>query len=202
MKNGYAKFFNSDAEKDIVNLVRATRNHPSIVMWSSGNEVPDQWGSEGVKRAKFLQDIFHREDPTRPVTVGMDQVKAVMESGFGVVVDIPGLNYRTHLYEEAYQKFPQGMLLGSETASTVSSRGVYKFPVEKAKDKMYDDLQSSSYDLESTSWSNLPEDDFILQDDKDWVIGEFVWTGFDYLGEPTPYDENGLRVVLILELMT
>lgn len=190
VKNGYAKFFNSDAEKDIVNLVRATRNHPSIVMWSSGNEVPDQWGSEGVKRAKFLQDIFHREDPTRPVTVGMDQVKAVMESGFGVVVDIPGLNYRTHLYEEAYQKFPQGMLLGSETASTVSSRGVYKFPVEKAKNKTYDDLQSSSYDLESTSWSNLPEDDFILQDDKDWVIGEFVWTGFDYLGEPTPYDEK------------
>lgn len=190
VKNGYAKFFNSDAEKDIVNLVRATRNHPSIVMWSSGNEVPDQWGSEGVKRAKFLQEIFHREDPTRPVTVGMDQVKAVMESGFGVLVDIPGLNYRTHLYEEAYQKFPQGMLLGSETASTVSSRGVYKYPVQIAKNKTYDDLQSSSYDLESTSWSNLPEDDFILQDDKDWVIGEFVWTGFDYLGEPTPYDEK------------
>lgn len=189
VKNGYNRFFDEYHEKDLVNLIRATRNHPSIVMWSSGNEVPDQWGSEGVKRAKMLQDIFHREDPTRPVTVGMDQVKAVMESGFGAIMDIPGLNYRTHLYEEAYDRFPQGLLLGSETASTVSSRGVYKFPVEKGVQKMYDDGQSSSYDLEYCSWSNLPEEDFVLQDDKDWVIGEFVWTGFDYLGEPTPYDE-------------
>lgn len=189
VKNGYNLYFDDYAEKDIVNLVRATRNHPSIVMWSSGNEVPDQWGSEGVKRAKWLQDIFHREDPTRPVTVGMDQVKAVMESGFGAIMDIPGLNYRVHLYEEAYERFPQGFILGSETASTVSSRGVYKFPVEKGSMKTYDDLQSSSYDLEYCSWSNLPEDDFILQDDQPWVLGEFVWTGFDYLGEPTPYDE-------------
>lgn len=189
VKNGYNLYFDDYAEKDIVNLVHATRNHPSIVMWSSGNEVPDQWGTEGVKRAKWLQDIFHREDPSRPVTVGMDQVKAVMESGFGAITDIPGLNYRVHLYEEAYERFPQGMILGSETASTVSSRGIYKFPVEKASMKTYQDLQSSSYDLEYCSWSNLPEDDFMLQDDKPWVIGEFVWTGFDYLGEPTPYDE-------------
>lgn len=190
VKNGYARFFNADAEKDVVNLVHATRNHPCIVMWSSGNEVPDQWGAEGVKRAKWLQEIFHREDPTRPVTVGMDQVKAVMASGFGALMDIPGLNYRTHLYEEAFKTFPQGLLLGSETASTVSSRGVYKFPVVKAKDKQYDDHQSSSYDMEYCNWSNLPEDDFVLQDDKPWVIGEFVWTGFDYLGEPTPYDDK------------
>ena len=190
VENGYNRFFDEYAEKDIVNLVQATRNHPSIVMWSSGNEVPDQWGTEGVKRAKWLQDIFHREDPTRPVTVGMDQVKAVMESGFGAIMDIPGLNYRVHLYEEAFEKFPQGFILGSETASTVSSRGIYKFPVEKGSMKQYDDFQSSSYDLEYCSWSNLPEDDFILQDDKPWVIGEFVWTGFDYLGEPTPYDEK------------
>jgi beta-galactosidase len=190
VENGYNRFFETDAEKDIINLVHATRNHPSIVMWSSGNEVPDQWGAEGVKRAKWLQEIFHREDPTRPVTVGMDQVKATMESGFGALMDIPGLNYRVHLYEEAFKKFPQGFILGSETASTVSSRGIYKFPVEKAVSKEYDDFQTSSYDLEYCSWSNLPEDDFILQDDKPWVIGEFVWTGFDYLGEPTPYDEK------------
>ena len=189
VKNGYHRFFDEYAEKDIVNLVRATRNHPSIVMWSSGNEVPDQWGDEGVKRAKWLQDIFHREDPTRPVTVGMDQVEAVMKNGFGAVMDIPGLNYRVHLYEQAYKTFPQGLLLGSETASTVSSRGIYKFPVKKAKMKRYEDYQSSSYDLEYCDWSNVPDDDFILQDDKPWVIGEFVWTGFDYLGEPTPYDE-------------
>ncbi|WP_187264425.1 DUF4982 domain-containing protein [Pontibacter beigongshangensis] len=188
VKNGYNRFFETDAEKDIINLVHATRNHPSIVMWSSGNEVPDQHGSEGAKRARWLQEIFHREDPTRPVTVGMDQVKATMQSGFGAVLDIPGLNYRTHLYEDAYKAFPQGLILGSETGSTVSSRGVYKFPVEKGIGKTYDDHQTSSYDLEYCSWSNLPEDDFILQDTRPWVIGQFVWTGFDYLGEPTPYD--------------
>lgn len=188
VKNGYSLYFDEWAEKDVVNLVQATRNHPSIIMWSAGNEVPDQWGTEGVKRAKWLQDIFHREDPTRPVTVGMDQVKAVMESGFGALLDVPGLNYRVHLYEEAYEKFPQGFILGSETASTVSSRGVYKFPVEEGVNKQYEDGHSSSYDLEYCSWSNLPEDDFVMQDDKPWVLGEFVWTGFDYLGEPTPYD--------------
>lgn len=190
VKNGYNRFFDEYAKKDVENLVRATRNHPCIVMWSSGNEVPDQWGSEGVKRAKWLQDIFHKEDPTRPVTVGMDQVKAVMASGFGAIMDIPGLNYRVHLYEEAYEKFPQGYILGSETASSVSSRGIYKFPVAQGIMKKHDDFQSSSYDLGFCSWSNLPEDDFILQDDKSWVLGEFVWTGFDYLGEPTPYDEQ------------
>lgn len=189
VKNGYARFFKTDAEKDIINLVHATRNHPSIVMWSSGNEVPDQNGSEGAKRAKWLQDIFHREDPTRPVTVGMDQVKATMASGFGSLLDVPGLNYRTHLYEDAFKQFPQGFILGSETASTVSSRGVYKFPVVKGTNKTYPDQQTSSYDMEYCSWSNLPEDDFILQDTKPWVIGEFVWTGFDYLGEPTPYNK-------------
>ncbi len=188
VKNGYNLHFDQWAEDDVINLVRATRNHPSIFMWSAGNEVPDQWGDDGVKRLQWLQDIFHREDPTRLVTVGMDQVKAVMENGFGARVDIPGLNYRVHLYEEAYKTFPQGFILGSETASTVSSRGVYKFPVVEGSMMTYPDLQSSSYDLEFCSWSNLPEDDFAAQDDNSWVLGEFVWTGFDYLGEPTPYD--------------
>ncbi len=189
VENGYNRWFEDWAEKDVVNLVRATRNHPSIVMWSAGNEVPDQWGNEGVKRAKWLQDIFHREDPTRPVTVGMDQVANTMKNGFGAIFDIPGLNYRLNLYDEAYHVFPQGFILGSETASTVSSRGIYKFPVELAKMKRYDDFQSSSYDLEACDWSNVPDEDFVWQDDYDWVIGEFVWTGFDYLGEPTPYNE-------------
>jgi len=187
--NGYNLYFDDYAEKDVVTLVRATRNHPSIVMWSAGNEVPDQWGDEGLKRAVWLQKIFHREDPTRPVTMGMDQVANTLKNGFGAIWDIPGLNYRLPLYEEAYDRFPQGFILGSETASTLSSRGIYKFPAKEYKQKAYDDGQCSSYDLEACWWSNVPDEDFYWQDDFDWVIGEFVWTGFDYLGEPTPYDE-------------
>ena len=82
------------------------------------------------------------------------------------------------------------MLLGSETSSTVSSRGVYKFPVEKKYDALYDDHQSSSYDLEYCSWSNVPDDDLALAEDYPWTMGQFVWTGFDYLGEPSPYDTD------------
>lgn len=188
--NGYHRFFNEWAEKDMVNMLRQYRNNPCVVMWSIGNEVPTQWSPEGYKVAKFLQDICHREDPTRPVTCGMDQVKSVLTNGFAAMLDIPGLNYRAHLYDEAYERLPQNIILGSETSSTVSSRGVYKFPVERKAGAMYDDHQSSSYDLEYCNWSNIPDIDFARAEDHEWTIGQFVWTGFDYLGEPSPYDTN------------
>mgnify|MGYP000664009156 FL=1 len=188
--NGYHRFFNEWAEKDMVNMLRQYRNNPCVVMWSIGNEVPTQWSPEGYKVAKFLQDICHREDPTRPVTCGMDQVKSVLANGFAAMLDIPGLNYRAHMYDEAYERLPQNLILGSETSSTVSSRGVYKFPVERKAGAMYDDHQSSSYDLEYCSWSNIPDIDFARAEDHDWTIGQFVWTGFDYLGEPSPYDTD------------
>lgn len=188
--NGYHRFFNEWAEKDMINMLRQYRNNPCVVMWSIGNEVPTQWSPEGYKVAKFLQDICHREDPTRPVTCGMDQVKSVLTNGFAAMLDIPGLNYRAHLYDEAYERLPQNIILGSETSSTVSSRGVYKFPVERKAGAMYDDHQSSSYDLEYCNWSNIPDIDFARAEDHEWTIGQFVWTGFDYLGEPSPYDTN------------
>lgn len=188
--NGYHRFFNEWAEKDMVNMLRQYRNNPCVVMWSIGNEVPTQWSPEGYKVAKFLQDICHREDPTRPVTCGMDQVKSVLANGFAAMLDIPGLNYRAHLYDEAYERLPQNIILGSETSSTVSSPGVYKFPVERKAGAMYDDHQSSSYDLEYCNWSNIPDIDFARAEDHEWTIGQFVWTGFDYLGEPSPYDTN------------
>lgn len=188
VQNGYNLFWDNWAEKDVVNVVHHFRNNPSIVMWCIGNEVPEQGnGNQGPKRNKFLQDIFHREDPTRPVTNGMDNPKAVVDNNFAAILDVAGFNYRPHLYHENYAKIPQQLILGSETASTVSSRGVYKFPVERKAMAKYPDHQSSSYDVEHCSWSNLPEDDFIQHEDLPYTIGEFVWTGFDYIGEPTPY---------------
>lgn len=188
--NGYHRYFDEWAERDMVNMLRHYRNNPSVVMWSVGNEVPTQWTPGGYEVAKFLQDICHREDPTRPVTCGMDQIDAILHNGFGAVFDVPGFNYRAHRYVEGYETLPQKVLLGSETSSTVSSRGVYKFPVGKKYDALYDDHQSSSYDLEYCSWSNVPDDDLALAEDYPWTMGQFVWTGFDYLGEPSPYDTD------------
>jgi beta-galactosidase len=189
-KNGYHRYFNDWAEKDMVNMIRHYRNHPSVVMWSIGNEVPSQGSKQGYKTARFLQDICHREDPTRPVTCGMDQVSSVLSNGFAAQLDIPGFNYRVNRYEEAYSKLPQSVVLGSETCSTVSSRGVYKFPATLRADATYPDHQSSSYDLEYCSWSNVPDEDFAMADAHPWNLGQFVWTGFDYLGEPSPYDTD------------
>ena len=189
-QNGYHRFFDEWAGSDMVNMLHQYRNHPSVVMWSIGNEVPTQCSDEGYRVAKFLQDICHREDPTRPVTCGMDQVTCVLENGFASMIDIPGLNYRTHRYVEAYENLPQRLILGSETASTVSSRGVYKFPVKVSGTAMYPDHQSTGYDTEHCSWSNIPDVDFALAEDFPWTIGQFVWTGFDYLGEPSPYNTD------------
>lgn len=188
--NGYNLLFDEWAERDLVNLVRHYRNNPSVVFWCIGNEVPNQSDKEGYLIAKRLQDICHREDPTRPVTQGMDNPDAVVANGFAAVMDVAGFNYRPHLYVRNYLVLPQKLILGSETASTVSSRGVYKFPVERKAMAVYDDHQSSGYDVEHCNWSNLPEDDFMQHEDLPYCIGEFVWTGFDYLGEPTPYYTN------------
>ena len=188
-KNGYARFFNEWSDRDIENLVRANRLHPSIVMWSVGNEIPEQGMKNGAKILRHLQEQVRKFDATRPITNGMDRIDNALNTGFAQVADVPGMNYRTHLYNKAHDNLGQGYVLGSETASTVSSRGVYKFPVKRADGKAYDDGQCSSYDTEACWWSNISEEDWLLQDEKSWVIGEFVWTGFDYLGEPTPYDE-------------
>ena len=202
-KNGYSRFFNEWADKDITNLVLANRNHPSIVMWSIGNEIPEQGSEKGRQLSIRLQGLCHSLDPTRPVTQGLDRAESALSCGMAQAMDVPGFNYRVHKYQKNMDQLPQGFLLGSETASTVSSRGVYKFPVVITDNSQfaswspkYDpnaiktaDGQCSSYDVEYCSWSNLPDDDWRWQEDKDWVIGEFVWTGFDYLGEPTPYDE-------------
>ena len=192
-ENGYGRSFHDWAERDITNMVEHYRNNPSVVMWSIGNEVPSQWGEVGMDELQMLQNLVHKLDPTRPVTCGMDQINSVLDNGFAAALDIPGFNYKPQFYDKIYSRLPQQIVLGSETASTVSSRGVYHFPVVLPDSicrhtAMHADHQSDSYDVESCSWSNTPDIDFARDDDHDWVIGQFVWTGFDYLGEPSPYD--------------
>lgn len=189
VQNGYGKLWDQWWQKDITNLVLNHRNHPSIIMWSVGNEIPEQWKPEGTERYKKLIALCHQLDPSRKVTCGMDQPDGTVWAGFAQAADVPGFNYRVHKYEEMMKRLPQGFLLGSETASTVSSRGVYFFPDTIATNKEHPDGQCSGYDVEYCWWSNLPDDDWKMQDDYSWVTGEFVWTGFDYLGEPTPYDK-------------
>ena len=198
-QNGYHRFFDEWAEKDVVNMVRHFRNSPSIIMWSIGNEVPTQRSADGYKTAAWLQSLCHREDPTRVVTCGMDQFDHVVNNGFAAQLDVPGFNYKPRRFVEAYGKLPQNIILGSETASTVSSRGVYHLPGEKGAHGIdallgaymrHADHQSSSYDTDYCPWSNIPDTDFAADEDYPWMPGQFVWTGFDYLGEPTPYDTD------------
>ncbi len=186
-KNGYNRLFDEWAEKDLVNMIHNYRNNPSVVMWCIGNEVPEQGIPGASKIAKYLQDICFREDPTRFVTQGMDNPGAVINNNFAAVMQVAGFNYRPFAYPEAYKKLPQQIILGTETASTISARGIYKYPVVRRSMPKYEDHQMSSYDVEHCGWSDLPEDNFIQHDDLPYAIGEFVWTGFDYLGEPTPY---------------
>ena len=189
VRNGYGSYWDEWWQQDIRNLVLNHRNHPSIIMWSVGNEIPEQWKPEGVKRYKDLIALCHQYDPSRMVTCGMDQPDGDVWCGFAQVADVPGFNYRLHRYDELFERLPQGFILGSETASTVSSRGHYCFPDTVATNKAWPDGQCSGYDVEYCWWSNLPDDDWKMQEDRDWTVGEFVWTGYDYLGEPTPYDE-------------
>ena len=189
-KNGYARFFKEWAEKDITNLVLNHRNHPSIVMWSIGNEIPEQGDKNaGVEWSTRLQNLCHELDPTRPVTQGLDRADNAIASGVMGLMDVPGINYRTQKYDKAFHTTGHGFILGSETASTVSSRGAYKLPYVASNRAVYKDGQCSAYETEWCPWSNLPEVDFEDMDDLPYTIGQFVWTGIDYLGEPTPYDE-------------
>ena len=190
VKNGYNLFFDDWWKKDVRNLVEKCRNHPSVVMWSIGNEVYEQNTDAGAALSRTLQEECHKydPDPNRKVTQGLSWMPNAIKNGLNAVMEIPAVTYRLPFYEAMYKDTKTGIVLGAETASTVSSRGEYFFPVVPTNCPSHANLQCTSYDVEWTPWSNLPDDDWATQDDHPWTIGEFVWTGFDYLGEPYPYD--------------
>jgi beta-galactosidase len=183
--NGYSKYFDEWSERDLRDMVRRDRNHPSIIMYSIGNEIPEQGRADGWQEAKRLTGLFHQEDPTRPTTSAFNNWAAAIKNKLADEVDIPGFNYQPMRYEQIMKEHPNWIIYGSETASCVSSRGVYQLPIQKyEKDPS---LQISSYDIIAPPWAYCPDVDFTYQDRFPQVLGEFVWTGFDYIGEPTPY---------------
>lgn len=183
--NDYNKHWDEWHETDFRDMIKRDRNHPSVIMWSIGNEVGEQKTADGHLIAKKLVAISHQEDPTRPATAGFNQLSQALANGLGNPLDIVGANYKPGLYAKVMKENPDMIVYGSETASTVSSRGVYHLPLENY-DK-HPSLQVNSYDFNSPSWAYPPDIEFEAQDNNPNVIGEFIWTGFDYLGEPTPY---------------
>jgi beta-galactosidase len=184
--NGYSKYFDQWSERDARDLARRDRNHPSIVLWSIGNEVGEQGRPDGWQVAKRLVDFFHQEDPTRPTTAAFDNWEKAIQNKLAETVDIPGFNYKPMHYAEILKDHPDWLIYASESASTVSSRGVYHLPLENYR--KHPSKQVSSYDVVAPAWATPPDVEFHYQDQfPAQVLGEFVWSGFDYLGEPTPY---------------
>ncbi len=188
VENGYRKDFDAHALSDISNIIHRDRNHPSVIMWSIGNEIGEQGSPDGWKVARMLTDAVHGIDSTRPVTVGCDRYPDCIDNGIAFNVDILGLNYKPHTYKDIRNKYPGLMLFGSETASCISTRGAYELPAEvNIGEVKNDDLTVSDYGLCAPPWAYYAERELSAQQDCPFVMGEFVWTGFDYLGEPTPY---------------
>ncbi len=186
--NGYNLLFDKWHAIDLESTLLRDRNHPSVIMWSIGNEIKEQWQKDGWKVAKRLNAMCKEIDPTRPTTCGFNSYPQAYEYNMAPQVDISGMNYKGALYEEHRKKYPQLPIYGSETAGMSTSRGIYFFPLEKI-DK-HPSLQVTSYDLTGPMWTYPPDLEFLFQATTPSVLGEFIWTGIDYLGETSPYGGN------------
>lgn len=189
--NGYSKDFPEWAEIDLTDMIRRDRNHPCVVIYSIGNEVPDQTTDSGKDTCKWLTSICHREDSTRPVTCGFNRPDAAIKNGLAEVIDVIGINYNPANYERYHKEHPDWIIIASETVSAVSSRGEYYLPAVKEMPVVkHENLQVNSYDWSAVPFAYIPDIEFEAQKKYPFVCGCFVWTGYDYLGEPTPYREE------------
>jgi beta-galactosidase len=189
-RNGYGRFFDDWSERDITSMVDRDRNHPSVVLWSIGNEIKEQGAKNGQAMSQRLSDLVHREDPTRPTTSAMSSPDDATKSGFDRSLGVFGVNYHIYFYtdDRIHGHMP---MVGSETASALSSRGEYGLALGKAgvvTIRKEFDHQVTDYDLVGPRWGNTAQASLMAFKKDPWMAGEFVWTGFDYIGEPTPYD--------------
>uniref|UniRef100_UPI003FA615DA GH2 beta-galactosidase n=1 Tax=Pseudoalteromonas distincta TaxID=77608 RepID=UPI003FA615DA len=183
--NGYNKDFAQWHDRDLRDMIKQYRNNPSVIMWSIGNEVMEQRKDDGWKVAKNLQRIAHDEDPTRLVTNGLSMYPDFIDKGMAQEMDIVGLNYKAYKYQEIKQAHPDWIIVGTETSSVVSTRGVYHFPIEKYN--KHESKYVTSFDVITPPWAYIPDLEFENLKNNPSVMGEYIWTGFDYIGEPTPY---------------
>lgn len=194
VEHGYAYNFDECAKEDLIDLIKRDRNHPCVYVWSIGNEIMDQFVLQGAATAKFLADLVRLNDPTRPVTTGYNAPGSAIKNKLADQIDIVGLNYSTGNYREFYDQNPDYLFIGTETQSCVSSRGEYAFPVQKCYDKEGQvapgRFHLTSYDMCAPGWGCPPDVQFEALQENPFMIGEYVWTGFDYLGEPTPFYEE------------
>ncbi len=189
--------FEGFARRNIRYFVLRDRNHPCVFLWSVGNEIGDvQWNIDnGFDKLRTMVKYVREYDPSRPVTLVCDSRESAELRHFDYY-DVHSWNYGRR-YSLARQLEPGKSVIISESASTLSTRGFYEFPLPEEKTDFTSSLQVSSYDLNAPEWAELSDDDFMWQQEEPYVAGEFVWTGFDYLGEPTPYNnrwtaENGM----------
>jgi len=190
--NDYHLHFDAWHERDVANFVRRDRNHPCVIAWSTGNEIPEQGNKSMHWVSEKLTSEIRKHDTTRMITAGCNNLGSAT-NGFAETVDILGFNYpvrQPKLAADIHAKKPNLPILGTETASCVSSRGCYYFPVKWDKGAGNYEFQVSSYELSAPGWANRPDLDFELLEKNPFVAGEYVWTGFDYFGEPTPYNND------------
>ena len=185
--------FEEFAARNIKNFVLRDRNHPSVFIWSVGNEMGDvQYNkNNGFQKLQTMVSYVRKYDPTRPVTMACDNAGSAALRHFDFY-DVHSWNYGRR-YSLARQMEPNKAVIVSESGSTVSTRGFYELPLPVKRAEFTNSLQVSSYDLNVPEWADLPDEDFMWQQDEEYVAGEFVWTGFDYLGEPTPYNNMWVK---------
>jgi beta-galactosidase len=196
--NDYARFFTENSDSDIKEMVNSAKNWPAVILWSIGNEIPDSTKTIGVPIAQKLIDDIKSIDTTRSVTIGSDKYRSVPKDGsaqdlIAQKVDALGLNYNSAAsVDSLHKKYPNLTLFESESSSETSTRGVYKDPnsLNTAVDYTPGQRGTSSYDNNLASWTLSGEYGLKKDRDRKYFAGQFLWSGFDYLGEPTPYGNN------------